>query len=341
MAEVSIIVPVYNSGKYLRSCINSLLNQTLKDIEIILVDDASTDDSLEILNCFKQEYPNRIKVVQNSENSGAGYSRNIGLKYASGKFIGFVDSDDYIEPHMYENMYNTMINGDYDVVTTGMNLEYKGKDLSFLSTRKICLETEKNKFFVKTNPSCCNKLYKASILKELSFPEKTKWEDFPFTLSAISLAKSFKCLNSIDYHYRVNAVGTTCTDLLKVSPRILDIFTCCDILEENMKKNRSFDELQSELRDIQIINSVSRIRDLLFVTMSLKRKKELINLLSKLIEIKYGFWQENEKYIDFKNNSNFYKMRMKCIEELFIDDKLIKIEDENEIKAKIRSIVSK
>src|SRR5699024_6015694 len=98
--KVSVIVPVYNSELYLKDCLDSLVNQTLKDLEIIIVDDASTDKSLKIIMEYKNKYPNIIKVFQNEQNKGQGASRNVGLSLATGEYIGFLDSDDYVIPTM-------------------------------------------------------------------------------------------------------------------------------------------------------------------------------------------------------------------------------------------------
>ena len=98
MPKVSVIVPVYNTEKYLGRCLDSLLNQTLEDIEIILVDDHSTDNSLDIMQAYQEKEPRKIKIAQTKQNSGAGAARNVGLELADCNYIGFVDSDDYITP---------------------------------------------------------------------------------------------------------------------------------------------------------------------------------------------------------------------------------------------------
>ncbi len=116
--EVSIIVPVYNVEKYLERCINSLRNQTLKNIEIILVDDCSTDLSGKLCDDFSKE-DNRIKVIH-KENEGAGKARNSALEIAVGKYIGFVDSDDYVEPKMFETLYDTAEKYKSDLVMSGV-----------------------------------------------------------------------------------------------------------------------------------------------------------------------------------------------------------------------------
>ena len=104
MSKISIIVPVYNTEKYLSKCLNSLIKQTYKDIEIIVVNDGSKDKSLEIAKKFAKQ-DNRIKVF-NKENGGLSSARNFGIEKASGEYIGFVDSDDYIKENMFEILYN-------------------------------------------------------------------------------------------------------------------------------------------------------------------------------------------------------------------------------------------
>ncbi len=116
--SLSIIVPVYNVEKYLERCINSLIKQTLTDIEIILVDDSSTDSSLEICQKFAKE-DNRIKVIH-KVNEGAGMARNAGLKIATGEYIGFIDSDDYVQEDMYETLCEKAKKYNSDLILSGV-----------------------------------------------------------------------------------------------------------------------------------------------------------------------------------------------------------------------------
>ena len=103
MTKISIIIPVYNTEKYLRRCIESAINQTLKDIEIICIDDASTDNSLNILNEYATK-DKRIKVIVFKKNNGVGRARNEALRIASGEFIGFIDSDDFVDEKYFEEL---------------------------------------------------------------------------------------------------------------------------------------------------------------------------------------------------------------------------------------------
>ncbi|MBQ7039801.1 MAG: glycosyltransferase family 2 protein, partial [Clostridia bacterium] len=118
MPKVSIIVPVYNAEKYIERCVNSLKNQTLDDIEIILVDDSSTDSSLEICKKMAKE-DNRIKVIH-KVNEGAGYARNAALEIATGKYIGFADSDDFVEKGMFEALYEKAEKYNSELVMSGV-----------------------------------------------------------------------------------------------------------------------------------------------------------------------------------------------------------------------------
>ena len=116
--KVSIIVPVYNAEKYLERCINSLKNQSLKSIEIILVDDSSTDSSLEMCNKMAVE-DSRIKVIH-KVNEGAGYARNAALEIVTGEYIGFLDSDDFVEIDMFKTLYDKAVQYDSDLVMSGV-----------------------------------------------------------------------------------------------------------------------------------------------------------------------------------------------------------------------------
>lgn len=131
MVKVSIIVPVYNVEKFLEKCLDSLVNQTLHDIEIICINDGSTDKSLEILKSFANK-DKRITVID-KQNEGPSVARNVGLEKAQGEYIGFVDSDDWVDLDFYEKLYNSAINNGADISTASIirwrkhNTKYKIK----------------------------------------------------------------------------------------------------------------------------------------------------------------------------------------------------------------------
>ncbi|HFI0430083.1 TPA: glycosyltransferase family 2 protein, partial [Streptococcus suis] len=129
MAIISVCVPVYNSSTYLKECIESIRNQTFKDLEIICVDDGSTDNSLEILKEFQKLDP-RIQLIVQERNMGVGAARNRAIDLASGQYMSFIDSDDFIEPEMFEELYNKAIEKDAEIAICDVNLYSDGGRLN-------------------------------------------------------------------------------------------------------------------------------------------------------------------------------------------------------------------
>ena len=123
--KISIIVPVYNTEKYIKKCIDSILNQTYNNIELIIINDGSTDNSE---NIIKKIIKNKSNVkYKKIKNSGVAHARNVGLDLVTGKYVGFIDSDDYISKDMYKELYETAIKEKSDIVTSGYNKCYKDK----------------------------------------------------------------------------------------------------------------------------------------------------------------------------------------------------------------------
>src|SRR5690554_6093317 len=180
--KISIIVPYFNSHKYISKCINSILNQEFRNIELILVDDGSTDNSYELCTDFAKK-DNRIILLQ-KENGGQGSARNMGLDIARGDFIGFVDSDDFIEPEMYSEMIEACLINQADLAICGYNYLNKenGKlrPLSAIYTDIVMSNKELMREYVCGNyitGGPCNKLYKRHLFRELRFPSIRMRED--------------------------------------------------------------------------------------------------------------------------------------------------------------------
>ena len=129
MPKVSVIVPVYNVEQYIEKCLENLVNQTLDDIEIIVVNDGSTDNSETIINKYLQKYSNKIKYLTKT-NGGLSDARNYGMKYATGEYIAFLDSDDYADVTTYEKMYNKAIEENCDYVECNFIWEYENKQVN-------------------------------------------------------------------------------------------------------------------------------------------------------------------------------------------------------------------
>lgn len=179
---ISIVVPVYNVEKYLKRCIESILNQTYKNIEIILVDDGATDNSGKMCDDFLN-LDNRIKVIH-KRNGGLSDARNHGIEIAKGKYIGFIDSDDYIESKMYELLYKNIVANNADISICDRFINYEDgrqiiknkKEEKFVMNKKEGLiELNSFKHF---DMAVWNKLYKIELFKEIKFPVGKISEDY-------------------------------------------------------------------------------------------------------------------------------------------------------------------
>ena len=169
MVKVSIIVPVYNGEGYIKKCLDSLVNQTLKDIEIIVINDGSKDKTLDILKEYQKKYKN-IKIITR-ENKGIAESRNEGITKAEGRYIAFLDSDDFVDLTMYEKLYQKITSCDFDVVTTYFNFQYEDKvEKGVIDLKKDILDIKDlKKYFLNMYPVVWNKLYKKELFDDLKF----------------------------------------------------------------------------------------------------------------------------------------------------------------------------
>lgn len=245
MPKISVIIPVYNVEKYLEQCINSLLNQTLKDCEFIFVNDGSKDSSKEIIEKYKA-LDNRIILI-NQENQGVSIARNNGLNVAKGEYIGFVDADDYIEEDMYETLYNATIEDNCDVVLSNWKHEISGnfitKNYRFPKNTLLDRTFINNiilPYFLEEDNlnTVCNKLYKNLIIKEnnIQFPERVALgEDGVFNMRVFCRAMSLKYIDYAGYYYR-EVEGSATRNLLNKDyfKRALEVYktdfkTICDI----------------------------------------------------------------------------------------------------------------
>ena len=173
MSKVSVIVPVYNVEKYIKKCLESLVNQTLRDIEIIVVNDGSQDKSKEIIAEYVRKYPNIVYVEK--ENGGLSDARNYGMKYAKGDYIAFVDSDDYVDTTMYEKMYNKAVEEKADYVECDFYWEYPDKLKKDVGIRY----SNKKDMLVYARVVAWNKLIKREIIHN-EFPKGLYYEGEEF-----------------------------------------------------------------------------------------------------------------------------------------------------------------
>lgn len=292
--KVSIIIPNYNNGRYLEECLNSVLNQTLKDIEIIIIDDCSTDDSKEILQLFQAKYPEIVRVIENLENSGAGLSRNNGLDIATGEFIKFLDADDTMDEDVLESMYNTAKEHNVKIVTGQLRVmgdkQEHIADRTGKADRKIDISRQREEL-VFGSAGIGDELFARELFEDIRFP-KLKWEDFA-TIPAIKvLANDIYEMNKVVYNYRVHDTSTTSTDLCKKTPRIFDIVHCLRNLRKLIPE-----EYKEELDAIEVIHYGVRMREIAsWQDCSDEHKKILINSLQRIMELEVPNYKKN-KYV--------------------------------------------
>lgn len=202
-ALISVIVPVYNVEAYLERCICSIISQSYKMLEIILVDDGSTDNSGKICDAYKEK-DERIKVIHKS-NAGPSVARNYGLQIASGNYIGFIDSDDYIAADMYEELYKCMKPG-IDIVCCGsLSVEKHKKRIAFKTKGVTVFNREEALFELLKGElisfSACDKLFRKELIKGTRFPKARLCEDLPFTYQMIKGSNKVVNIGAVKYFY--------------------------------------------------------------------------------------------------------------------------------------------
>ena len=210
---LSVVVPVYKAEKYIHRCINSILNQSITDLELILVDDGSPDNSGTI--CDEYALRDKRVVVVHKQNGGAASARNAGIQLAKGKYIGFCDSDDYVNCDMYETLISIMENNNLDTVECLANVFNTDGDLveSEKNDRNLTVigeeESIKNAFLHKGNVSMATRVTKTDIIKGIKIPEGKRVEDFYFTIILLTKTKGTAVYNYPFYNCVLSSGSVT------------------------------------------------------------------------------------------------------------------------------------
>lgn len=307
--KVSIIVPVYNTEKYLRKCLDSLVNQTLQDIEIILVNDGSKDGSPAILEEYKAKYPDKIKLFH-KENGGQATARNLALRNCTGEFIGFLDSDDYVKEEMFERLYNKAMETGADYVGTGYT------DLLDTGTeRKVLKEYVGNKpcktnreMYIGGIVSPFINFFKAEDIldNDIFFTEGYIYEDTTFWLEAVPFVKKLAYVEE-PLAFRVrHENSTTSTISAKRVSNIFPVFEDAirfykdkNLFGEN-PENSYHDELEYFMTRVLLCSAVERIANV----EKRSERKELIKDTYTFIHKHFPNYKKNPvlaKHGGFKN----------------------------------------
>lgn len=302
MIKVSIIVPVYNVEKFIRKCLDSLVNQTLKDIEVIVVNDGSPDNSQKIIDEFVKKYPKKVKSFI-KENGGQGTARNLGLKHAKGEYISFVDSDDYLSTDALEKMYNIAKKENSDIVICDMVDHFENHELYHNCTKYTSV--------FEVTPSACNKIFKREVIGNLEFLPKLWYEDFNFTTKILLNTNKISSISEGFYHCNC---GHTSTMNNNNSLKNLDMIEIIEDIKNYAKKENKYDDdiISYLIFDHILITSINRV--------AIQKSKDKNKVIKEFIKYChntinnysskefYSNISKNRKIIAFLNYHNLWRI---------------------------------
>jgi len=311
--KISIIIPVYNVQHYLKQCLNSVVSQSLLEIEVIAVNDGSTDNSLQILEDFQKEYQDLVKVYS-TENCGVSHARNYGLARAIGEYILFVDSDDFIEKNMCEKLYQKAVDDQNDLVICGRYNVFENEHTGQMKRDIIGTDLINRNFILSENkyelahilPFPWDKLFKRELLEGMQFPENMRFEDLVFVYQVVCKAKHIGVVEEPLYNYRKTTQGGF---LNTFSKQTLDIIKAFELVFDYMKKNEYMDFYYDELEYICARHFLYR-----YVTLFKKEnrgklaiKLEIIDKTQDFLDSQLPNWRNNH-YLNY--SSGWLKSRL-------------------------------
>lgn len=246
--KLSIIVPVYNVEKFLNKCLDSLVGQTMEDYEIILVDDGSKDASGRICDDYAERYPELVRVMH-IDNGGQGRARNFGIETARGEYLGFVDSDDWVETDMYPKLCQRADETGADVVVCDFMAEFDDGRREYM---KACMQEH----WLSSAGSSCNKIFRKSRVGEVRFPGGLWYEDFYFSAMLLLKSSRTEFIEEPLYIYRRGQESTMHNNN---SAKNLDILKIMDMLAEYMLPNGFRRDFEFFLINHVALDSINRL----------------------------------------------------------------------------------
>ncbi|GEM_PF-2301185 len=235
--KFSFVVPVYNVRDYIVDCIKSVLDQTYFNYEVIIVDDCSTDGSIEMLKNTLDLLDERIRIVRTPQNSGLSFARNFGLSFATGDYVWFLDSDDFIDVQSLETLNNYLLEGDYDIVLFNTVLYYGANDKKILIDNLepgfySGVDLVKNSLIKNVPISACNKIYRLNLLRsfEFAFPVGLWYED-TVTINLFSCCEKIRKISEQLYFYRQRSGSIT----KEFSTRLLERYSVFSLVQAHLQ----------------------------------------------------------------------------------------------------------
>ena len=248
--KLSIIIPAYNAETTLQKCLDSVLCQSIGNYEVLVINDGSKDRTQELLDVYKRKYPNRL-LSRTVENGGQGRARNIGLDLAKGEWLGFVDSDDWVELDMFQKLLNTAENNNSDLVICDALAHFPDGSTVQEKTSRPGIPMASAGF-------ANNKLFHRGLINNIRFPEGYWYEDTEFTAKAIHRAQHITFLPELLYHYRRGFPSTMNNNNAKKN---LDILTIMDHLESEFLES-GWDDYEFLIINHILLDAMNRVNDM-------------------------------------------------------------------------------
>jgi len=345
MKLVSVIIPVYNTGKYLNKCLGSIVNQTYSNLEIIVINDGSDDNSLDIINYFSKNHKN-IKVINNDINLGVAEARNLGLKNANGDFIYFMDSDDWVDNSIIEKLVS--ITDKYGVkiakcnFTSVLNL-YKHKHGINNSKEEVMNFSLYPKLLYKESGALWDKLFDHSLIGDLRFPKGLIWEDTALNHPILTKAKRIVRINEPLYFYRRHPSSITFSSKINPNDKIFDILKICDLIRENCKTIGTYSEFEDVIEEIIRSKKIMLLMECvtwhgICYEDRLKIINHIYNYLGQFDDIdNFASWEPIKNRMD---ENIIYKLRVKLLLKEIEMSKKYETDTDNHLK-EAQKIISK
>lgn len=320
MVKVSIIIPIHNSAKYLHKCIDSCLAQTLSEIEIILVDDCSQDNSPELIDAYYQKHPDKIAPIYLEKNIRQGGARNVGIQAAHGEYIAFVDSDDWIESDMCEIMYQVAMKNKSDMVgsnyfTTFDDSERK-ETLGYTAETVGEMDRDKLWHFIRHCGMFWTRIYRRDFLlgNSLRFPEGIFYEDACFNFLCALYAARIDKVEGHFYHYYQSPSSTVRS---KNNAHQYERITATQVIQEECRQRGLLDRFHDIIAYKYLLMMASNVVYTCFALFDEPDLKEL-NRIRDLVQRSYPKFRKEKYYKNISVDLRIYFQLMMCSSKLAV-----------------------
>ena len=303
--KLSVIVPIYNSASFMTKCLDSLAAQTIDSMEVIMVNDGSSDNSMEIIREYEKNYPGRFRGFD-KPNGGVADARNFGLKQATGEFIGFVDSDDCVEPEYFEKLYGGAVRYGADICA-GNVIEVIGSEDNMHVQDRIKQEgvislSETPEKVRLCRPYLWNKVIRREIFTEDNlFPYGMYYEDVAVIYGILFSADKIALVPDVHYTYR-RLRGDSISN--SSDEKAFDVFKACDIIEERAHRMNDYDKIGGVIQWVILVHIFTRVKRAYDDT-NKSFKLRFIDRAYEYLDGKFPGWKKNRFYFANKKNLIF------------------------------------